>query len=190
MVAVVSSAPGGAGTLRLSWDNRTVPKEGCAFGFLIAFWLIWAPVTVGVTVLVVTGADGACFLACWSVFGGLGTLLIPYTLLGRRWSEWVEVSAEAVTVGAVGVLAPRPRVYPVAAIREIALGWYHDGIDRESMVSLNIIRDSTLFRRWAMFGYWLAPALKRQVFEAMRAFAEARAIPLTFVEYGAAPDAG
>ncbi len=175
-----------AGTLRLAWDNRTVRKDGCAFWGLLAFWLIWAPATVIATVMALTGSDAACFLGFWSLFAWFGTLLVARTLLMRRWSEWVELSAEAVTVRAVGPLAPRPRVYPVAAIREITLNWYQE----YSMVTLNIIRDSTPPRPWAMFGYWLAPALKRQVFDVMRAFAEARAVPLRFAVYGTPPDAG
>jgi hypothetical protein len=41
---------------------------------------------------------------------------------------------------------------------------------------------SALTRRF-MFGYWLAPELKEQVFEVLREFAERNGIPLVFQTY-------
>src|SRR5262249_38388959 len=125
------------------------------------------------------GVEALLFFGCWGVFGWLGTLLIPYTLLQRRWAEWVEVSASGVIVSKAGLLAPGPRRYPLDAIREIALGWYDYRGEHESMPTLNLIRDAPLgFSERVMFGYWLAPPLKRQVFDAIKAFCPGQPHPI------------
>src|SRR5262249_34874591 len=108
------------GMLRLGWDNRKTRKDRFAFWFLVVFWAVWAPITLPATVALLSGVE-PWFFACWCVFGWLGTLLIPYALLGRWWCEWVELSVGAVTLESAGLLAPRPRTYPTSAITEIAL---------------------------------------------------------------------
>lgn len=177
------------GTLRLTWDNRTAPKDRCVFWSLVPFWVVWAPLTLAATAALIAGV-APCFFAIWCVFGWLGTLGIPYTLLMRRWCEWVELSAENLTLGATGLLAPRPKKYALDAGIEITLGWYHDGFEHESMPTLNVVHGIGSGFRWrTLFGYWLTPPLKREVFDAIKAFVEANGIPVKLSVYGAQPGA-
>jgi hypothetical protein len=103
-------------TLRLEWHNRYVRKDNFTCCFFVCFWIIWAPVTLYVAYLILTDTGPLCFLLIWSVFGWLGTLLIPYTLWGRSWSEWIEVSAQTVSHGHEGFLAPKPKTFPLTKI--------------------------------------------------------------------------
>jgi hypothetical protein len=174
-------------TLRLAWDNRTAPKDRVVLVFLVGFWLLWAPTTVAVTVALAHGVN-PCFFSVWLVFGWGGTIAIPLALVRRRWSEWVEVSAAGIVLGSAGWLAPRPKVYPAAVIRELALYWYHNGSDHESMPNLCVIEEGGFGAfRSRFFGYWLAPRVKSQVFEALRAFIARHHLPIKVATYGDYP---
>ena len=166
--------------LRLSWDNRTVPKDNFTCGCLVLFWLIWAPATVFVTWLLFYG-DNPVFFAIWLIFGLLGTLLIPYSLLGRLWSEWIEVSPTAITHGFEGRWSPKPKTFPTGPDVKLTLGSYGD----ETMVTLNVVwmRQSG-FEGRAILGYWLNPKIKEQVFQAISTFVKAHKIPLKIIREG------
>lgn len=113
-------------TLRLEWDNRRVRKDRFTYWFLAIFWIIWAPVTVFVTERFLADVFAKAFhlgvlvsglpAVIWLIFGWLGTLLIPWCLLGRSWREWIEISEEEVCHGREGLLAPKPKHFPIARI--------------------------------------------------------------------------
>src|SRR5437016_5510500 len=94
-------------TLQITWDNRNSPKDNNILGCLVFFWVVWAPVTLLATCLLLSG-EQPIFLTIWCVFGWLGTLGIPYSFLGRWWSEWIEVSPLTIAHGCWGMLAPKP----------------------------------------------------------------------------------
>src|SRR6266849_6698220 len=79
-------------TLRIGWDNRRVRKDNAVF------WI---------------------FVVIWSIFGWLGTLLIPYSVIGRTWSEWIEISPEAISCGSIGFLTPKPKTFSMETIFEL-----------------------------------------------------------------------
>src|SRR6266436_6867949 len=82
-------------TLRIGWDNRRVRKDNAVFWIFLVFWFVWAPLTVLVSCAsLLPGIDTwlRIFFVIWSIFGWLGTLLIPYSVIGRTWSEWIEIS--------------------------------------------------------------------------------------------------
>ncbi len=170
--------------LRIAWDNRQIPKERFAFWFLILLWLVFAPITILGTPSLFVGKWGWPG-AIWLVFGWLVTLLIPYMLAGRWRREWIVLSPTSLTLGSAGMLAPRPHTYSLDSINEIALGWYEYGGERESMPSLNIVRRLSFgFLQRTMFGYWLSPSLKQQVFNKVAAFIAEKRLPLEVAVYG------
>jgi hypothetical protein len=165
-------------SLRLEWDNRQAPKDKILYGFFIIFWLIWLPVTVFVTCLAITRADGC--LGVWCTCAWVGTFVIPYALAGTLWFEWIEVSPTAITHGRRGFLAPRPKVYMLGDGAMLNCG--RDG-NEESFVSLSLYLASSFLgipasKRVATLAYWLSPRLKEQVFQAIREFVVEHAIPL------------
>jgi hypothetical protein len=164
-------------SLRLEWDNRQVRKDGCTFFFLLVFWIIWAPATVFVTgLLLVDDGGGRWFFAIWLVFGWLGTLGIPYTFLGRSWREWIEISAHTVCHGHEGFLAPRRKSFPLDTILCIFFGHVGD----ETPVTLSVFRvpGRLGLRNQHLFGYWLAPELKKQMFDRIEAFVRDKELSL------------
>jgi hypothetical protein len=161
-------------TLCIEWDNRTVRKDGCLFSFFIFFWLIWAPATVLVTWLVFVEEGGTrLFLAIWLIGGWFGTLAIPYTLLGRSWREWIEVSEDTICHGREGFLAPTTKSFALSTILCIFFG----RCGEESTFTLSIYCAPGYGHRH-MFGYWLAPDLKRQLFERIEAFVRDKELSL------------
>jgi hypothetical protein len=163
-------------TLRLEWDNRHVRKDGCSCCFLTGFWIIWAPLTVFMTGVLLADEGSRWFLAIWLLFGWTGTLLIPYSFLGRTWKEWIEISEEGFCHGCEGFLAPKPKCFPLPTILYIFFGHYSD----ESIVTLSIfsLPGRFGFPNRHMFGGWLAPALKNELFDRIEAFIREQELPL------------
>lgn len=163
-------------TLRIEWSNRDVPKDGCVFVFFVLFWIVWCPLTLAVTWLAFERREAFFFI--WLVFGWVGTLGVPYTLLRRYWSEVIEVSSRAVTHRCVGLLAPRPKVWRLELGLEIFLGFY----DEESNCTLSLIRSQNGSTKRHLLAYWLSPKLKGAAFDAIKRFVEAKHIDLTMRE--------
>lgn len=172
---------GGDERLRLEWDNRRAPKDNFTCGCLVLFWTVWVPSTLLATCLLIAGVE-PIFFAIWSVFGWLGTLAIPYTLVARWWSEWIEVSPGAIVHGRQGLGAPKPKSYPIRPGVELYLGRFDD----ESNITLGLVWSSSLgIRRRALLGYWLAPEFKEQIFLAIAEFAEQYKVSLVLTKFGA-----
>jgi hypothetical protein len=171
-----------AGTLRLDWDNRKMPKDQGITCSLTVFWLIWAPLTVYVTVLLIVNCvkpdPNAFFLAVWCVFGWLGTLGIPYGFCQRRWSEWIEISKENITCGWTGRGAPRAKSFSMQDLRELYLGHYGQQGDTESTATLNLLTARSIRGRRVLIGYWLAPHVKGRLYDLIADFVREQEIPL------------
>jgi hypothetical protein len=163
-------------TLRLEWDNRQVRKDGCTLCFFVVFWIIWAPVTVFVTGLFLVDAGPRWFFAFWLIFGWLGTLGIPYAVLGRFWKEWIEISEHAFRHGRQGFLAPRPKSFPLDTI----LCVFYGHCDEETFAALTIFRVPGRLgvANRHQFGCWLAPDLKKQIFDRIEAFVQQNGLVL------------
>jgi len=174
-----------AGHLRLEWDNRQMPKDRFAFCFMIFFWMLWAPLTCWATTMIFT-SDGPVFFCIWCLFGWTGTILIPLTLVRRRWREWIELDAEAITWGAQGLWAPKSKSLPLQAVEEVGFGRVSDDHEREFTESLTIYEKpgQRRFRCRHMLAYWLRKPYKQQIFEALRRHAESTGIPIAFKTYG------
>ena len=166
--------------LGIDWDNRRVPKDNFLFIFIILFWLIWFPVTLFVTgLLCYSIAEGdlctTLFLSVWLLFGWGGVLLIPYGLLGRWTSEWIEISPDSITHGQRGLWYPKPRTFPFADGVQLLFGYYWD----ESVRMLHLISEGkVLFERRSLVGYWLNLRLKEEVFQTIEAFVQAHELAL------------
>jgi hypothetical protein len=173
-------------TLRLALDNRRLPKDNFTFGFLVLFWVIWAPLTVFCTTVLYFAvwsgnAETAIFFTVWCTFGWLGTLLIPYTLLGRWRSEWIKVSPASISHGFSGPWAPKTRTYLLGPDVKLALGRFEE----DSIVTLSLVWTSPFgLQKRALFAYWLAPNSKEQVFLAIAAFVAAHKVPLVLKRNG------
>jgi hypothetical protein len=175
--------------MRLEWNNREARHDPYLFWAILLFWTIWTPLTVWATSMIFRRDDalqvfGFCL---WCIGGWFGTILIPYKLLQRYWSEWISVSGESILCGQEGLLAPKPKCIPVSAVSKVSIGRYNDPLDcesRESVVTLNVCYFTAKGREARqMVAYWLHPNLKERVFCEMQEFAIKHQIPLTFQRY-------
>lgn len=177
--------------LRISWNNRELRKDRFTFCFLLLCWIVWAPITCVATVKIFT-SDSPIFFTIWCVFGWLGTVMIPLTLLQRFWSEWIEIGAESLSWGASGILARKPKEVPFARIGEFGLGWYsnrskHERNAHESMVTLNVYESpGSLGTPRHLLGYWLTKEDKKLIFDRVKDYVAKRALPLKVTVYGKA----
>lgn len=169
----------GPDRIRLAWDNRRVRKDRRQLFFLVAFWIIWAPLTVFLTG---KAAQEGGLLWLWCVFGWGGTILIPLSLLQTLARERVELSAEGLRWELRGCVPGARKHLPLSAISELWIGRIDKGPrNRECVLTLNVFERSR-FRRRHLIGYWLHPDDKAFVFERLRRFAEARAWPVRFTD--------
>jgi hypothetical protein len=182
------------GTLRVAWDNRRVSKDRAAFGCFLIFWIIWAPLTLLATCLIFVpqiGLGAQIFFVIWCIFGWAGTIAIPYGWIATTWSEWIEISKGSFSNGNIGFLVRksyREINFPLDSIVEVACG-YLPGLGSdggESFITLNVIRSGGILgsKPRHMFGYWLAPDLKVQLFEIIEEFVKKNQIPLKMTRYG------
>ena len=181
------------GVLRLSWDYRVVPKR-FHFWFRVVWCVVWIIASLVATIaaiLEVIEAQwcGFSFLVCWSMFAWYVSMASLQSLFWSGWVERLEVSAKGVAVACTGTWAPKPRSWPLHKIREIALGWYHDGWSVDTGVSLWIVREEAGISWKIGFADLLIDDLKRDVFEKIRMFVEANNLPLKLTVFGN-PDEG
>jgi hypothetical protein len=176
------------GTLRIAWDNRRVRKDHLLLWFIIFFWIIWAPLTLLATSWIFLLEDPLYRIIAmlWSVFGWVGTIGIPFVIIGRTWSEWIEISSESASIGTIGFLARKPKTMPLDTIVELGCGQYSDSEGKESNVTLSIMQSVGFLggKKRHLVGFWLAPELKNEIFESIENFVKRNQIPLRMVRYG------
>lgn len=180
----------GNGTLRIAWDNRRVRKTNSVLVIFVVFWIVFTPLTLLATLgmfLPGIGVYARIFCVVWSTIGWAFAITVPYGIIARTWSEWIEISPESVSYGCIGFLARKPKTFPMDTIIEVGCGRRaYGGGEPESMVTLNIMRPGRIpgSQRRQMFGYWLAPKLKVEVFETIEEFVTRNQIPLKMTRYG------
>jgi hypothetical protein len=77
-------------------DPRDYRTDHLGVGCLIAFWLIWAPVTAITTYLAYTERHPFFFI--WLVFGYVGTISIPVSILFKNRKQIIEAAGDSVVV--------------------------------------------------------------------------------------------
>ncbi len=170
----------------ISWSNRRAPKDLFVAVFLVFFWLIWTPMTGFVFRLFISrlarGQGVDWFMVLWLVFGVAGVVLIPYTMLQRRWTEIIQVSDDSIIVGSRGWLAPRPVVKQKGEVELLALERHPpNDSDGETVFTLNLLTESGFFGgRRRMLAYWLPPAEKYRLFLILREIFERRGWSLRY----------
>jgi len=115
-------------------DPRRFGKDRFYTGFLIVFWLVWAPVTLLVTGFAATGEGPPAFLYLWLGFGWVGVILIPYTLLTRNRKQRLTASAGRLLVSGATLLPWRKREIRRDDLKALTLERYDD----DSVFSLNL----------------------------------------------------
>jgi hypothetical protein len=181
-------------SLRIAWDNRTAPKQNGLFALLVVFWLVWAPVTIYMSGVILHGETPLWFGIVFFVLGWLGTIGIPMGCLGRWRSESFVITANRITYGAHGLLALRPTTYPIkpeGPKPELVFGYFPSRVatdqdtGAETMITLSlIVRSMFGMRRRILIGYWLAPSLKEKIFTTIESYVTTHKIPVLIKRHG------
>ena len=190
-------------TLRIAWCNHEVAKDGCGTAFLIAFWLVWTPLTVGVTAWALVDLFGPPFqlgVFCVAAPCGLplgflawyGVFAVPHALMRRRWGEAITISPDAITHTRTGWLAPMPDVYPLHRVSDFALGWYQNGPSATAHHSVQVGLYVSMKDKWGghvahPVGERLSEELKEGVFDVVRRFVADRRLALNATVWGELP---
>lgn len=145
-------------------DPRRYRGDRFYLGFLVVFWLIWAPATLFVTGLLLTEGGPKVFLAFWLLFGWAGTLMIPVTLFTRKRKQRLAVEADRLLVYGTQPFSRRPQEIRREHLEAFTLERY----DEESVVTLNLF-----LSRWPkriMLGAMVHPDGKVSLFPQIAAF--------------------
>lgn len=115
-------------------DPRRFRKDRFYTGFLIVFWIIWAPVTLLVTGFAATGEGPQAFLYLWLCFGWLGVILVPYTLLTRNRKQRLTASAGRLLIRGTTLLPWKRQEVRRGDLKALTLERHDD----ESVLTLNL----------------------------------------------------
>lgn len=123
-------------------DPRRFRKDRFQAGFLVVFWILWAPATFFVTGMLATGEGPRFFLLFWLCFGWLGVLLVPWALLTRNRKQRLTLSAGRLLVSGTSLLPWSKQEIRREELRALTFEHYGD----ESVLTLNLFVTGLLGR--------------------------------------------
>jgi hypothetical protein len=82
-------------------DPRAYRPYRFYVGFLVVWWLVWAPGTLFVTVMAFSTREP--FLFVWLIVGYIGIILAPLAFLARNRQQILEVDGNALIVHGTGL---------------------------------------------------------------------------------------
>lgn len=148
-------------TIENSGRRSDVAYTGC----LCVFWLIWTPVTIGVTYLAYS--DFHIFFVIWLLFGYLGVFGVPWTLIqSRRPQRLVATEQDLIIDGGNNPFQKIVRM-PRNKVIKLYFGHYDDG-EVEAVVTLNLFSGA----KRVMISQLSHPTEKREIFETISKFLE------------------
>ena len=148
-------------------DPRDFRTDSVYVGFLVAFWLIWAPVTA--IVIYSTYSEDSPFFFAWLVFGSLGTIGIPISIFTRNTKQILEVTGKSLVVyGTQGY--PWSRVEIDKENLHALTPEHYERTDKESVYTLNVFQKPGLRPNRIMLASYVHPKDQAILFEEIREF--------------------
>lgn len=118
-------------------DPRDFQTDRVYIGFLVVFWLIWAPVST--MIIYVTYSEGSPFFFVWLVFGSLGTIGIPLAIIFKNKKQILEAAGNSLVVyGTQGYPWSRVKIAK-ENLHALTLERY-ERTDQESVYTLNLFQ--------------------------------------------------
>ena len=154
---------------KLIIDNKKIKKDRFLVIFLSLFGLIWIPVTLLVTLIVLFG-EYNLFLICWGLFAWFGSVGIVRTLYGLSEKEIYVINHEAFipSIPMNGFLfMGNNRKIPLNTITRITLD-QGDQSDKDSVFSIRIWHHHKSKEKQLIVGYFLHPDDKHKVFKLLK----------------------
>src|SRR6266446_7314608 len=124
-------------------DKKRMRKDKGLLIFITLFWIIWAPMTLFVTGYALWMELNApdkgvrLFLIVWLPIAWIGTIGIPLHIASLFGREILTVDDSAFTIRNTGSGLPRRKVVARSEARELFLGRYNDGSERDSFITLS-----------------------------------------------------
>jgi hypothetical protein len=148
-------------------DPRDFHTDRVYVGCLVAFWLIWAPVSV--IIIYVTYSEGSPFFFVWLVFGSLGTIGIPVAIFFKNTKQVLEAAGNSLVVyGTMGYPWSRVRINK-ENLKALTLEHYEEH-DQESVYTLNLFQKPGVRPHRIMLASFVNPKDKAILFEEIREF--------------------
>ena len=148
-------------------DPRDFHTDRVYIGFLVVFWLIWAPAST--SIIYVTYSEGSLFFFVWLVFGTLGTIGIPLALIFKNKKQVLEAAGNSLVVyGTQGYPWSRVEI-DKENLHALTLEHYEEH-DRESVYTLNLFQEPGARPHRIMLASFVHSKDKAILFEEIREF--------------------
>jgi hypothetical protein len=148
-------------------DPRDFHTDRVYVGFLVAFWLIWAPVSA--IIIYATYSEGSPFFFVWLVFGSLGTIGIPAAIFFKNTKQVLEAAGNSLVVyGTQGY--PWSKVETDKENLHALTLEHHEEHDQESVYTLNLFQKPLIRPQRIMLASFVHPKDKAILFEEIREF--------------------
>ena len=157
--------------LSITIENSKQRHDKLYVGCLVVFWIIWTPLTCFVTFLAITHFHW--FFVLWLVFGYLGVIGIPWTIIQSHKPQTLEASEDALIIRGTGVLFKNVIHIPREKLITLHIGHYEDGNDTESVVTLNLFSGQSPWTQRVMISPLAHPSEKRHIFHQLELFLSA-----------------
>ena len=127
---------------------------------MLGFWVVWTPLTLFITYLLLSGEGPTLFFLIWLIFGYVGVIGIPLTWMLRWTIERIELDDKTYRHYYANMPNWFPREWATKELTQIEFG-YHD---EESITTLSIRRG----RKRDMIAYWAHGDFRLILFDAIR----------------------
>ncbi|MEO1128451.1 MAG: hypothetical protein AAFX05_01950 [Planctomycetota bacterium] len=154
---------------RLVIERSGARKDRVYIAALVIFWLIWTPITIAATLLL----PHSLGRTIWLVFGYVGVIVVPLSLLQLRGREVIEVTDDQIRV----------RTTPWPGLRwnctrerlKLVSFEYYGTVEPETIPTVNLVRNGVNpFTERCMLASGLHPDHRREVFDTIDALLGAR----------------
>jgi len=148
-------------------DPRDFHTDRVYVGFLVVFWLIWAPVSA--IIIYATYSEGSPFFFVWLVFGSLGTIGIPLAIFFKNKKQVLEAAGNSLVVyGTQGYPWSRVEINK-ENLHALTLEHY-ERTDQESVYTLNLFQKPGARPHRIMLASFVHQKDKAILFEEIREF--------------------
>lgn len=148
-------------------DPRDFHTDRVYVGCLVAFWLIWAPVST--IIIYATYSESSPIFFVWLVFGPLGTIGIPLAIFFKNTKQILEAAGNSLVVyGTQGYPWSRVEI-DKENLHALTLEHY-ERTDQESVYTLNLFQKPGVRPYRIMLASFVNPKDKAILFEEIKEF--------------------
>jgi hypothetical protein len=150
-------------------DPRDFRKDRFGIGFMVVFWLIWAPATAVVTYLAIN--DPKPFFFLWLVGGYLGTIIIPASLFTMNRKQVLEVAGDSLVVNTLAFIPPFKVRIDKLNLQALSLERYRrSSSSGETVFTFSLIQKGNLWPKRIPLAHYVKLEDQAIIFEEIKEF--------------------